>query len=50
MTSREAVASNDQLQDPSARDNASIPDVQSTVDRVTPANPPSPQADESRKR
>lgn len=50
MTSREAPASNEQLQDPSARDNASIPDVQSTIDRVTPPTPTPPQGDEARKR
>ena len=47
---RGTVASNDDLKDPSARDNASIPDVQATVDRVTPNNPPPPQGDEARKR
>ena len=50
MPSRGTVASNDDLKDPSARDNASIPDVQSTVDRVTPPTPTPPQGDEARKR
>ena len=49
MTSR-AVASNDQLQDPDARNPVGNADVQATIDRVTPPAPPPPQNDEARKR
>lgn len=48
--SREAVASNEQLGNSGARDDAQVHDVQNTMDRVTPSSPPPPQADEAKKR